>query len=151
MKVKHITKEEELEVGKTYFEIMRNSAGDTEPIGNSLRYKIAGVPVPYPYPEKSPSLKDTRWIWACYIWRDGRISKPDIMSLQDMGIGPAPYNNHQIYEILEGNFEDLIELTFQEFYLVEGSVFAKPNKKQEFLDAFNDCGEELYYDEGQEF
>ncbi len=140
MKVKHITDENELKVGSEYVEIYRNSnLIDTQIKDICTRFEV--LETPRLYSGKCKELQDSKVVLTKHIWSDGYIGKPSEDFLNDMGI-PPKHNNHQVYEILSGTFEELSKLTLEEFYKVEGAVFVEAdNPLFDFEDdfGFDDC------------
>lgn len=88
MKIVEIKKEEQIEVGLTYLEILQNSAPDSDTVEKcSRRFLMKGYPVAYEDVHHHPDkvLHGSRWIKSCYIWDDGGRSTTNYHSLSDMG------------------------------------------------------------------
>ena len=123
MNIIKIKREEQIEQGKTYLEILQDSLQDTDIVKYcSVRYLITGKPVAYedmmPGEDAemlSKSLYGSRWIKAVYVCDDGSIFKGSYHSLSDMGITDRPYNNHKLYYVAPEDMDAARELTIAEF------------------------------------
>jgi len=118
MKIVEIKKEEQIEVGLTYLEILQNSAPDSDTVEKcSRRFLMKGYPVAYEDVHHHPDkvLHGSRWIKSCYIWDDGGRSTTNYHSLSDMGVTNIPYNNHKLYYVAPEDMDAVRKLTIAEF------------------------------------
>jgi len=116
MKIVEIKKEEQIEVGLTYLEILQNSAPDSYTVEScSTCYLMKGHPVAYEDIEPNADcLRGSRWILASYVLKEW-CSVARHVSLSDMGVTNRPYNDHKLYYIAPEDMDAVRKLTIAEF------------------------------------
>lgn len=129
--IKRIYVEDKIVPGK-YFEVGHNKQKILldQKIERFLSFKEI-ISTPYKYNGDCEYLKNDLVVDVIRIWNDGSIAEKTQQFLEDMGITKHRYNNWKLYQIVEGDFEDIKTLTFKELKEIVNktkSLFRKERK-----------------------
>jgi hypothetical protein len=115
MKIIKILKPEDIHPGDGYIETIPQLINDSNiTVENlSLRYEFISTPGLY-VNGSNGHYNGNLWILGKYVWSNKDKSEIDSHSLTDMGVTKNSHNGHKLYRIIEGDFEDIENLTLEE-------------------------------------
>lgn len=120
MKFKRILRAEEIKAGKIYFETMQNNSPDTVKLRNVLGRKYKSCSKADYFHKRD--IPQNRGLHDSMSFKYKRIRSTyegiDHCFLSDCGVEYPEYkkyNNHKLYELIEGNIEEVYDMSIKDF------------------------------------